>query len=444
MTLRTRLTLWYALALTVVMALSAVGVLFILEHRSAAETARMLREDHEEAERCLVSVALVGVVWKEGVPHPGEEGWEGERGVEVTTPDNGALVHRSKGFQRGPGYDTYSAVCRVSSRNVVVEVSRSQKRVREELLRILQALLLHIPIGVGLAALAGYWLAGRALAPVGRMAERARTITADRLSDRLPVDNPKDEVGRLATVFNETLARLETSFEQMRRFTADASHELRTPLTAMRTVGEVGLREPRDAAAYREIVGSMLEEVDRLTRLVESLLTLSRADAGQVRLAPTRFDLGELAREAAAHLAVLAEEKGQAVTVEAPAPVPVEADRTVLRIAVVNLLDNAVKHSPAGTPVRVAVASRDGAAVLEVADRGPGIPPEHRERIFDRFYRVDESRSREQGGAGLGLALARWAAEAHGGRIELDSEAGKGSTFRIVLPPAGRTGGGVS
>lgn len=266
------------------------------------------------------------------------------------------------------------------------------------------------------------------------MAERAQRITAERLSQRLPLTGRDDELDQLAQTFNLAFSRLERSFEQLRRFTADASHELRTPLTALRSVGEVGLASGGGAAEYREVIGNMLEEVDRLTRLVESLLELSRADAGPLALRPAPLDLGALAPEVADQLAVLAEERDQKLDVEA-ASAPASADQMVLRHALVNLLDNAIKYSRDGA--RIAVRSGTRPTDLEVEDHGPGIAEEHRERVFDRFYRVDRGRSRAQGGAGLGLALARWAVEAHGGRIELESEPGKGSTFRILLPRAG-------
>jgi len=271
------------------------------------------------------------------------------------------------------------------------------------------------------------------------MADRARTITAERLGERLPVENPGDELGQLADVFNDAFARLERSFEQLRRFTADASHELRTPLTAMRSVGEVGLREHREAAAYREIIGSMLEETDRLGRLVEGLLTLSRADGGSVSLSREGVDLAELARDVAAHLGVLAEEKHQSVTVDAPEPVPASVDRLVIRPALINLVDNAVKYMPPGGKVRIVVRNGGRGPIIDVVDTGPGIPPEHRDHVFDRFYRIDRARSRDLGGAGLGLSIARWAVEAHGGRIDLDSAEGRGSTFRITLLHPGRS-----
>ena len=209
----------------------------------------------------------------------------------------------------------------VDGQPVVIRVARSAARLRDELKTLLLVLGFGFPIAVGIAACGGYALARRALAPVGKMADRARTITAERLGERLPVITPDDELGHLATVFNETFARIERSFEQLRRFTADASHELRTPLTAIRSVGEVGLREHHNERAYREIIGSMLEEADQLGHLVESLLTLSRADAGQVKLRLERLDLAELAREIVNHLGVLAEEKRQSLSVEAAAGV---------------------------------------------------------------------------------------------------------------------------
>jgi heavy metal sensor kinase len=272
------------------------------------------------------------------------------------------------------------------------------------------------------------------LAPVGRIAERARAITAERLAQRVPVDNPGDEFGQLALVLNDTFARLERSFEQMRRFTADASHELRTPLTAIRSVGEVGLEEPREAGAYRDVIGNMLEETDRLAQLVDSLLLLSRADAGQVTFHRQAVDLSALAREVAAHLAVLAEEKRQKVHVEAGEAIDVEVDRLAVRQALINLLDNAIKYGPDQSDIRVTVRREGSTAALEVIDQGAGIPAEHADRIFDRFYRADPARSRSDGGAGLGLSIARWAVEMNGGTLHLASSTPGETRFRIVLP----------
>jgi heavy metal sensor kinase len=293
-----------------------------------------------------------------------------------------------------------------------------------------------------LAIAGGYLLAGRVLAPVGAMADKAREITAESLAERLPVDNSEDEFGRLATVFNDTLSRLQGAFERLRRFTADASHELRTPLTAMRSVGEVALRKPLDASAYRDVIGSMLEEVDRLTRLVESLLTLTRADSGKIQLTPENFDLKALAGNVIDQLRVLADEKQQDLTLRAPSAIHATGDSALLRQALTNLIHNAIKYTPHGGAISVELkAANSGQAIIEVRDSGPGSPAAHRDRIFDRFYRVDASRSREEGGVGLGLAIARWAIEANGGRIRLASDRGSGSVFQVLLPRADNISG---
>jgi heavy metal sensor kinase len=310
-----------------------------------------------------------------------------------------------------------------------------EARVEQQLDEILLVLALGLPIVVVLAGAGGYALARRALLPIDHLAAEARRITADRLHERVSVPNEHDEIGRLAAVINDTFARLESSFDELRRFTADASHELRTPLSVIRGIGELGLRETRTIDEYKDAMGSMLEEVDRLTRLVDTLLRLSRGDAGTVRLSPDVLDLGDLARDVASSLGILAEERRQRLLVEAAETVRVWADRLVLRDAVTNLVDNAIKYSPAGSTIAIRVDGDRGHARLTVADQGGGIPPEHRDRIFDRFYRIDEARSREMGGTGLGLAIAKWAVEANGGAIALES-APAGSVFRISLPRA--------
>jgi heavy metal sensor kinase len=310
-----------------------------------------------------------------------------------------------------------------------------EERMEAQLREILVVLILGLPLTVALAGIGGYVLARRALVPIDHLGAEARRITADRLHERLSVPNQTDEIGRLAAVINDTLARLESSFDQLRRFTADASHELRTPLSVIRGIGEMGLRETRTPVEYKDAIGSMLEEVDRLTRLVDTLLRLSRGDAGTVRLAPESVDLGLLARDVVSSLGILAEERQQRIAVDVAEKARVSADRLVLRDAITNLVDNAVKYSPHGSSIAVRVRREGQDAVLSVEDEGPGIPAADRERIFDRFYRIDEGRSREMGGTGLGLAIAKWAVEANGGRIAVES-AERGSVFRIVLPLA--------
>ena len=315
---------------------------------------------------------------------------------------------------------------------VIIQVARSEAAMRQEMRDLLVVLVIGLPLAVLAAGLGAYWLARRALAPVERMTERAQLITADRLGERLPVHRPDDEMGRLATVFNETLARLEASFEQMRRFTADVSHELRTPLTAIRSVGEVGLRGHRDEAGYRAMVGSMLEEADRLASLVDRLLTLSRAETRQAKLSRDLIDLTALVDEVAAHLSVLAEEKGQSIDVVHDAAPEAVADRLVLRQALINLVDNAIKFTPERGRISIRIRETAREAMIDVADSGPGIPADAAPRIFDRFYRVSEGSG--EAGTGLGLSISKTAVEVNGGRLTLEASGPGGSTFRITMP----------
>src|SRR3989449_7112574 len=308
--IRVRLTLWYAAALSAVLALYAGGVFAFLRHGLSADLDGGLRDDREVAEQMLERTPAGGVGWRAEPDDDDDEAVAG-RWLEVRSPDGTLLYARPSGVPADVPVRRLSGPYTVNGLPVVIQVARSEEPFRRELRELLMIMGAGLPLAVAIAGMGGYFLARRALASVSRMAERARTITAERLGERLPVENPGDELGQLAAVFNNAFARLERSFEQLRRFTADASHELRTPLTAMRSVGEVGLREHRDAAAYREIIGSMLEETDQLGRLVEGLLTLSRADAGNVLLKREGVDLTELARDVAVHLGVLAEEKRQ-------------------------------------------------------------------------------------------------------------------------------------
>jgi signal transduction histidine kinase len=234
-------------------------------------------------------------------------------------------------------------------------------------------------------------------------------------------------------VFNATLARLEASFEQMRRFTADVSHELRTPLTAIRSVGEVGLRGRRDEAGYRAIIGSMLEEVDRLAGLVERLLTLSRAETGVAKRTIEPVALRDLAESVVSDLAVLAEEKCQQVVIEAHGSPRGLGDRLMLRQALMNLVDNAIKFAPGDTAIVIRVVESASHAVVDVVDHGPGVPAAAREHIFDRFFRAT-SEPADVAGTGLGLSIAKSAVETCGGSLTLERSDVDGSTFRISLP----------
>jgi heavy metal sensor kinase len=323
----------------------------------------------------------------------------------------------------------------LDGRLTLIRIGFSEQPLWARFWQVVIGLIVGLPLALGLAGLGGYFLARHALSPIERMARRAHEINAERLSARLDVENPHDELGHLASAFNETLGRLERSFDQLRRFTSDASHELRTPLTAIRSVGEVGLRQEGSAEHYREVIGSMLEEAGRLTRLVESLLAIARADAGQIKLTRTAIVVLPFVREVGGLLEVLAEEREEHLSIDGDETARVQVDRSILRQILINLLDNAIKHSPVGGQISVRVLRSDTKTVsIEVEDRGPGVSAEHRDRVFDRFYRVDEARSRDVGGAGLGLAIAKWGAEAHGGRLELDCPPQGGCIFRLSVP----------
>ncbi len=455
--LRVRIPLWYGGLLTLCLLAYSIAVVAFFTGHVEAELDRRAHEDIELATRSFVVAESGQLVWRGNSPpwagvheEPGGGHWlevwslSGERlladGTEAPVdlgrppaPAERDHVPHTLPLPTGPVRVLTETVA-VDERPFLVRVAVSEAPARAQV-RLLWTEVTGLSLGVlVLGGLGGFLIARRALDPLSRMAERAHRITAEQLHERLPAEGGSLELDQLATSFNDTFARLEGSFAQLRRFTADVSHELRTPLTALRSVGEVGLRGSRDASAYREVIGSMLEEVDRLTRLVDELLTLARADAGEAKLRLEPLDLATLAREVAGHLSVLAEEREQMLEVDAQATVPVRGDRTALRQALVNLVVNAIKYAPLRTRVRLAAGRRGAAAYAQVADEGPGIATEHRDRIFERFYRVDKSRSREMGGTGLGLSLVKWAAEAHGGRVELETEVGRGSTFRLVLP----------
>jgi heavy metal sensor kinase len=451
---RVSLTLWYVGAMVVVLGVYAGAVFTFVSANLSQALDDRLRGDFQWAAEMAEQRPDGKLYWFEGIDNNVDSPWlqvwteNGQRlystGVAERNPIPEAEWLATHADQRIVSVATPEATFRVLSgrsrivgKPVVIQVARTDVLMRQELRDLLLMLVLGIPFGVVAAGLGGYSLARRALAPVERMAERARSITAERLNDRLPIDNPNDEFGHLASVFNETLSRLESSFEQMRQFTADVSHELRTPLTAIRSVGEVGLRERRDERSYRAIIGSMLEEVDRLASLIDRLLALSRAEIGQAKLSVDVIDLGALAEEVGAHLGVLAEEKRQSLTIEHMGAPRGLGDRFVLRQALINLLDNAIKYTPAGGRIQIRVSESPGGVMLDVSDTGPGIPPGLSTRIFDRFYRAGRPRSGEIGGAGLGLSIAKWAVEVNGGQLSLEKTNETGSTFRITLPSAG-------
>ena len=321
----------------------------------------------------------------------------------------------------------------------LIETGESLAPALKELQRLLISLGVGFVLVAGVALGGGVFLVGRALRPIEEITRSAEGITSRNLSERLPVPLTGDEFAHLSRTLNGMIARLEDAFQLNRRFLADASHELRTPLTVLRSELEIMVGRPALDPAIRETLGNLLEEVERLVHIVETLFALSRFEIGQARSEHTRFDFARLASATADQMCLLAEDKGQTISCETPAPVLVEGDRARLKQVIVNLLDNAIKYTPAGGAVKLAVLARDGEAVCEVSDNGIGIPAGALPHVFDRFFRVDAARSRDVGGAGIGLSIVKVICAAHNGRVEVESTEGRGTRFRVRLPLGDRT-----
>ena len=461
--IRTRLALWYGLFSALIIA--GLGAFLVLQLRSDLRSAvnRELRTS---------SAAI-----SHNFAHEGIDGFKGvsaatlrRSGAVAQLIDTRGTVLRSYGGdaaqdpilptrQLGPALAGSPAVMSLAlgdrSSSFLVEtrpvdqggqrrllvVGEPLQGVDEAVRRILVLLLIAGPIVLLASGAAGWLLLRNALAPVDRMRRHAEEISIERLDQRLAAPYAADEVGQLATTLNAMLARLQAGVAARRQLVADASHELRTPLAAMRAELDVALREAGRTDRERAVMESLRDEVDRMSRTVDNLLTLARADSHQLELLRTDVDLRELADDVVTRLTTLAASAG--VTLESDGPaVRVRGDGPRLTQALVNLVENAIKYTPGGGAVTVRTRAAPGEAAIVVRDDGIGIASADRERIFDRFYRADRSRSRESGGSGLGLAICWEIAVAHGGRIEVESEEGAGSTFILVLPAGAEAGRG--
>lgn len=294
-----------------------------------------------------------------------------------------------------------------------------------------------IPFTIVLASAGGYFLARKSLAPVADMSAQADHIGEFTIHDRLPIQNPHDELGRLAATFNRLLDRLDAAFERQRRFIADASHELRTPLAILQGESEVALsKEARSTDEYRESLAILHQEARRLSLVVDDMFTLSRADAGQYPMALREFYLDELATDCVQSMRSLAAAKSISLSANSDPEFSIVADEALIRRMLLNLLDNSIKYTPAGGAVSITTRATADAAEISVTDNGPGIPGELQSRIFERFFRGDQARSRSNpnSGAGLGLAIAKWIAEAHRGSLQLSRSGPVGTVFTARLP----------
>ena len=315
-----------------------------------------------------------------------------------------------------------------------LQVAQSLAPLQDAVENLRTQIFLGLPFVLMLAGVGGYFLADRALRPIDRITRTAQAISASQLSRRIGHAGPQDEVGRLAATFDRMLDRLQAAFERERRFTADASHELRTPLTALKGRLGVTLNQPRTAAEYESALRDLEQEVDRLIRLSTDLLFLARLDQRRLPWQPQALDLSDLLSAVMEQMRPLASASGLALTEEVPPGLSILGDPDHLIRLFLNLLDNAVKYTPPGGQVTLRAGLERTGVWVAISDTGPGIPPEHLPHVFERFYRVEEARSRESGGAGLGLAIAYEITRWHGGTVEVRSEPGHGATFTVHLP----------
>jgi heavy metal sensor kinase len=451
--IRWKLTLWYGGVLAVVLFLFSGTIYLTMRYQLLERTDQGLAEEladvRYEVKRADNSKSLLEWLDRRFARHEGFDFQitqpSGERFfVNTRLADKTLPVSEEVGGD-GPRYETVELTGRGRWRIVTeempgpegplrVQVARSLASYDHELRELLTAFLLTGPLTLLLAVAGGYFLARRALAPVQRITETADQITADRLSQRVEVANPHDELGALGQTLNRMIGRLERSFAEMQQFTADAAHELRTPLAVIRNEAEVALRSPRSPDEYCHVLSNLLEETNRLTGIADQLLFLCRNDAGLNP--PVREDVrgDELLGEVVGNMRLVAEAKGVVLTVVENPVVQMLSDSRQLRRVLYNLLDNAIKYTDAGGRVTVRSEVHADRWAVSVTDTGLGIAPEHLPRVFDRFYRVDPSRTGDGDGAGLGLAICQSILKGLASRIAVDSAVGQGTIVRFELP----------
>lgn len=465
LSLRVRLTLWYGTALAVILLVFATALYGVMARALKDQVDRSLEEAASVAIRSLEERRFGPFLLFEDLSGDFPELAVLDKFFQIFGPSGnitiqspniksrdiplsptalqaafaGNTTFESAQFQGEPPLRLISVPIRHGGGLInIVRVGISLQPVADTLHRLLVILLVTVPVAL-VAALAGGWLlAGRALRPVAEITRAAQRIADGDLTQRLTVPPSQDEIGRLGGTFNDMIARLEASFRQVRQFSTDASHELRTPLTVLKGETELALRRPRSVEDYRLVLESGLEEIDRMTRIVDELLFLSRADLGEIKMESKPVRLDELAEDVKRQAVVLGQDRDVQVTVSGLASANVSGDELRLRELLLNLMDNAVKYSLPGGTVELNLTTDGRTARLSVSDSGIGIPPEDQPHIFQRFYRTERARVHTKKGTGLGLAICKWIAEAHRGTIEVKSEIGKGTTVTVSLPQTER------
>ena len=454
-----RFTLWYLLVLTVLLTALSAGVYFYLS-RSLYQN---LDDSLERRSMEIRSIPLIlESIWQGAFQEELGEivilyFYSGNQLVKVSPPGisiplsqefiyqiyqaiNGSSSFTTIQTAEGEGLRLLAAPMHLSIAGLppntelgTLIIGRSTKQIEQALHGLVRTLIIAVPLALALAAGGGIFLARRALKPVDKIAQTAQKIGEGDLSQRINV-NTKDELGRLATTLNEMIGRLEKAFQRQKQFTSDASHELRTPLAVIEAESTLALQKERPPSDYRQSLEIVSREARQMSSLIDKLLTLARSDAGKEQWNFTEVDLSKLTTNLSTDVEVLCQEKGLSFQLGQTQDLVVKGDEARLRELFMNLLDNAIRYTPSPGTVSLSLRREGQMAVVAITDTGIGIPAEDIPSIFERFYRVDKSRSRAEGGSGLGLAICRHIAEAHGGKIEVESQVGAGSTFSVWLP----------
>jgi two-component system OmpR family sensor kinase len=449
---RARLTLWYTAILALVLIIfSAVSYVLLARAIRAENDASLADTAHEFAAAFD--------------PADGSRGRDvlldfrySDRQILVLSPKGGIVAGSNKigaaeqtriqsfiraggtgldtipGGEEGDGIRIIATPINVVGTRYTVVVARDLSEQADRLESAARAVFFGIPLALIVAAAGGYLLARKSFAPVTTMSLKARQIGAETLDERIEIGNERDELGFLAATLNGLLERLQLAFESQRRFMADASHELRTPIAIIQGEADVALARDRDAADYRESIEVMQRAARKLTRIVQNLFLLARGDAGRYPISMSRFYVGEVVADCIRGMRSVAQARGVTLSCSAPEDIVIVADEELIHRLVLNLVENAVKFTPSGGTVHVDVGDGGGNCTIRVTDTGPGIPRTDQPRIFERFFRGDRARPQDAGGAGLGLPIARWIAEVHGGELRLEHSDATGTVFLAILP----------